>query len=619
MSLGVLYQGGLPLPMLLDAVGHAETGHLKGKPIRATATSPKGARGWYQFMPGNLHDMGYKMPLNIPLSDVLDPVKARGLAGQYITGYTDYHQFKTPLQQLVAYNAGPTYAARWIANGEDVSQLPEETQDYIRKAAKYIDDQQNNTSNNNQGTQAMASGDGYDDARRAFFTEEEIAEAKRRGITARSMIGIRDTQRMLDPMARRPDAMPSDITESRMPTQPAPALQQPNMMTRGGVDINNPQGGNVTTQPGFAEFMEGRRLADQAASNYTQPPVYDYDAIPPALQNNPQFADYMDGMIQANPDVPPPVLANQAVNQITEAERMMGINNPLGGGGKSASLISSAMASNATTPANAPPITTTVPSAAASSSAQPPANRRDQSPMSMAAPRMGNINDLLIRMGSAGLRGAETSGNESLAAMGDAYTEYYQDQNDMLIKYNEALAKANKGKKGGSGTGAENLPYATAALDAINTIEKYVNNQGSSWWPFNDVTGPIGAALSYVPGTPSHNVAMQIDTIEAAIGFDRLQAMRDASPTGGALGQVSEMELTLLKSSLGSLRQSQTQVEFMRNLQKVQKHYQGAVDAINRQTNAYQSGVRAAPAASAASAAPSNNVSAARAIVAGTP
>jgi len=187
----------------------------------------------------------------------------------------------------------------------------------------------------------------------------------------------------------------------------------------------------------------------------------------------------------------------------------------------------------------------------------------------------------------------------------------------MVAKYTSALAKTHTVKKGGSGTGAENLPYATAALDAINTIEKYVNAQGSPWGPFNDVTGPIGAALSYVPGTPSHNVAMQIDTIEAAIGFDRLQAMRDASPTGGALGQVSEMELTLLKSSLGSLRQSQTQVEFMRNLKKVQKHYQGAVDAIARQQQAYQSGTRAAPTAAPAASAASNNPSAARAIVAG--
>ena len=81
----------------------------------------------YQFMPGNLHDMGYGMPRNIPLSDVLDPTKARQLAGQYVTGYTANKQFTTPLQQLVAYNAGPDFAEQWIASGANVDDLPEET------------------------------------------------------------------------------------------------------------------------------------------------------------------------------------------------------------------------------------------------------------------------------------------------------------------------------------------------------------------------------------------------------------------------------------------------------------------------------------------------------------
>ena len=49
--------------------------------------------------------------------------------------------------------------------------------------------------------------------------------------------------------------------------------------------------------------------------------------------------------------------------------------------------------------------------------------------------------------------------------------------------------------------------------------------------------------------------------------------MRDASPTGGALGQVSNIELDLLKSSLGNLNQSQSKEQFMANLKQVQKVY----------------------------------------------
>ena len=88
----------------------------------------------YQFMPGNLHDMGYGMPRNIPLSDVLDPTKARQLAGQYVSGYTANKQFTTPLQQLVAYNAGPDFAEQWIASGANVEIYPKKQQ-YITRAA----------------------------------------------------------------------------------------------------------------------------------------------------------------------------------------------------------------------------------------------------------------------------------------------------------------------------------------------------------------------------------------------------------------------------------------------------------------------------------------------------
>ena len=41
----------------------------------------------YQFLTKNLHDMGYGMPLNIPVSDIQDYKKSRALAGQYVTGF----------------------------------------------------------------------------------------------------------------------------------------------------------------------------------------------------------------------------------------------------------------------------------------------------------------------------------------------------------------------------------------------------------------------------------------------------------------------------------------------------------------------------------------------------
>ena len=58
--------------------------------------------------------------------------------------------------------------------------------------------------------------------------------------------------------------------------------------------------------------------------------------------------------------------------------------------------------------------------------------------------------------------------------------------------------------------------------------------------------------------------------------------MREESPTGGALGQVSEMELDLLNSSLQSLGQAQSEKQFLENLDKVEERYIEIVKKLNR-------------------------------------
>ena len=71
-------------------------------------------------------------------------------------------------------------------------------------------------------------------------------------------------------------------------------------------------------------------------------------------------------------------------------------------------------------------------------------------------------------------------------------------------------------------------------------------------------TGFVGGLSQAIPGSPAYRLKQHLAPIKAAIGFEELQNMRDNSPTGGALGQVSEMELTLLNSALGSLDVAQS-------------------------------------------------------------
>lgn len=67
----------------------------------------------------------------------------------------------------------------------------------------------------------------------------------------------------------------------------------------------------------------------------------------------------------------------------------------------------------------------------------------------------------------------------------------------------------------------------------------------------------------------SKDVQALLDTVGSNTAFDRLQKMREESPTGGALGAVSEIELRLLKSSIASLSQEQSDEQFERSLQRV--------------------------------------------------
>jgi len=56
--------------------------------------------------------------------------------------------------------------------------------------------------------------------------------------------------------------------------------------------------------------------------------------------------------------------------------------------------------------------------------------------------------------------------------------------------------------------------------------------------------------------------------------------MRDASPTGGALGQVSNIELRQLEASLGSLNPNQDKETLLKNLNTVKAQYISAGTAI---------------------------------------
>jgi hypothetical protein len=67
----------------------------------------------------------------------------------------------------------------------------------------------------------------------------------------------------------------------------------------------------------------------------------------------------------------------------------------------------------------------------------------------------------------------------------------------------------------------------------------------------------VGAAtLANFPNTDARAINGLLNTVKARIGFDELGRMRQASPTGGALGNITEREIKMLQAIAGELDQS---------------------------------------------------------------
>jgi hypothetical protein len=95
--------------------------------------------------------------------------------------------------------------------------------------------------------------------------------------------------------------------------------------------------------------------------------------------------------------------------------------------------------------------------------------------------------------------------------------------------------------------------------------------------------GYVGQKMRDMGGTPAFNLNQTIQTVKANVAFGELQRMREASPTGGALGAVSEGEMALLQSVMGALDTAQSPAQLKENLQKLKEVY----GEIRRKFDAY--------------------------------
>lgn len=149
------------------------------------------------------------------------------------------------------------------------------------------------------------------------------------------------------------------------------------------------------------------------------------------------------------------------------------------------------------------------------------------------------------------------------------------DQQLKSLQIDEARAEANeRQRRAGQAQQSQRLraDSARSVLDAIGQARGLVNDGWATGWGQR--------LLGSVPETNARDLQSVATTIKANLGFDALQAMRDASPTGGALGQVAVQEFEALQAAVANLDPMQSQDQFTRNLDTIERRYQNILGLI---------------------------------------
>lgn len=140
-----------------------------------------------------------------------------------------------------------------------------------------------------------------------------------------------------------------------------------------------------------------------------------------------------------------------------------------------------------------------------------------------------------------------------------------------------------------------NLESSTAGLNRMAmSANELLNHPG-----LPRITGAMGA-LPNMPGSAASDAQAKLENLKSQVGFSVLQAMRDASKTGGALGNVSDAEGKRLEANLAALQNAQSYEQFTAELKKILTFTEEAKDRLRAAYNVKHrdraAGAAAAPA-----------------------
>lgn len=174
-------------------------------------------------------------------------------------------------------------------------------------------------------------------------------------------------------------------------------------------------------------------------------------------------------------------------------------------------------------------------------------------------------------------------GPESYSTFTDAQGRVWQIGNRGTIQPTElkgvapgAQASAAAQQKAEAAAAAERSRTENAIVDASNVLTAVSDAEALAGF-FS--TGFVGSIMQNIGGTSAANLRAAVDPIKSGVGFGRLQRMREESKTGGALGNVSEMEIRLLQSTIASLDTTQSETRLRVSLARIKAQYERAMAA----------------------------------------
>lgn len=149
----------------------------------------------------------------------------------------------------------------------------------------------------------------------------------------------------------------------------------------------------------------------------------------------------------------------------------------------------------------------------------------------------------------------------------------YRIQRDMMEDSRREQEKAAEAQAEVESRTRAESSARTALLKTIRELNNIaIDADDNSGWFETGTSGQI--ARNVLPGSNAgKDLAGNVETLNADFAFSALAAMREASKTGGALGNVTERELDLLKSSTANINPDLSHDTFLTNVERARQVY----------------------------------------------